>query len=381
MDNITHSLVGAQIGALIGRGDRRSARASIAVSLLAANLPDADLMYSPFICRPFGHILHHRGHTHTIAGIIVCAIAAWLTVLAIEKRSGKPARARTAAAAAFCGAFSHLALDWLNTYGIHPFWPVTNRWFYGDTIFIVEPMLWITLSMGLFYLLFSKIGRAFALLPAVGGAALMIGSGLVPPAISWCFLPPAIAGALLCGRRPGERKAAAWIAAASAVILIFTFCGSQARDILKRQSGDSTFAAFTQPAPADPLCWSFMSMELKGDNVIYRAGYIEPLGAFFDIGCSKYSLNQALYGRPDNIFKIIPAAEIKELQTNCRWQAFRQFARIPGLSDCSDAVCSNDFRFARFGENNFTTIPLQGSCPGQLPPWEHPVVFPWEQQG
>ena len=38
----------------------------------------------------------------------------------------------------------HLAMDFANNYGVHPFWPLSGRWFYGDTIFIIEP-LWLVL--------------------------------------------------------------------------------------------------------------------------------------------------------------------------------------------------------------------------------------------
>ena len=36
----------------------------------------------------------------------------------------------------------HLALDFTNSYGVHPFWPVDNHWYYGDAVFIVEPLIW-----------------------------------------------------------------------------------------------------------------------------------------------------------------------------------------------------------------------------------------------
>ena len=29
---------------------------------------------------------------------------------------------------------------------MHPFWPLDNRWFYGDAVFIVEPWLMIALA-------------------------------------------------------------------------------------------------------------------------------------------------------------------------------------------------------------------------------------------
>ena len=36
----------------------------------------------------------------------------------------------------------HIGMDFMNNYGVHPFWPVDSRWWYGDSVFIIEPLLW-----------------------------------------------------------------------------------------------------------------------------------------------------------------------------------------------------------------------------------------------
>ena len=43
---------------------------------------------------------------------------------------------------------SHPILDTLNTYGMRWLMPFSGRWFYGDTLFIVDPWLWLTLGLG-----------------------------------------------------------------------------------------------------------------------------------------------------------------------------------------------------------------------------------------
>jgi inner membrane protein len=43
---------------------------------------------------------------------------------------------------------SHPLLDTLNTYGMRWLMPFNGRWFYGDTLFIVDPWLWLALGMG-----------------------------------------------------------------------------------------------------------------------------------------------------------------------------------------------------------------------------------------
>ena len=44
---------------------------------------------------------------------------------------------------AFLGVWSHPLLDWLNTYGIRLLMPFNDTWFYGDTLFIIDPWFWL----------------------------------------------------------------------------------------------------------------------------------------------------------------------------------------------------------------------------------------------
>ena len=44
---------------------------------------------------------------------------------------------------------SHVALDLLNNYGVRLLMPFSNRWFYGDAVFIIDPWLWLTLGAGI----------------------------------------------------------------------------------------------------------------------------------------------------------------------------------------------------------------------------------------
>ena len=56
----------------------------------------------------------------------------------------------TAALVTACvGMVLHISMDGLNVYGVHPFWPFDARWYYGDLIFIVEPVFWIAFGIPL----------------------------------------------------------------------------------------------------------------------------------------------------------------------------------------------------------------------------------------
>jgi inner membrane protein len=76
--------------------------------------------------------------------------------------------------------FTHPVLDSLNTYGVRWLMPFSQRWFYGDTLFIVDPWLWVVLATG-FALSGARrrSGRRGWRLPRPARAALMISSGYI----------------------------------------------------------------------------------------------------------------------------------------------------------------------------------------------------------
>jgi inner membrane protein len=47
------------------------------------------------------------------------------------------------------GVATHPALDWLNNYGLRWLMPMVDRWFYGDTLYIVDWVVWAALISGL----------------------------------------------------------------------------------------------------------------------------------------------------------------------------------------------------------------------------------------
>jgi inner membrane protein len=50
----------------------------------------------------------------------------------------------------FVSILSHPILDTLNTYGVRWLMPFSNTWFYGDTLFIVDPWVWLALALGIY---------------------------------------------------------------------------------------------------------------------------------------------------------------------------------------------------------------------------------------
>jgi len=146
------------VGAVLGRmGLKRLSPRAMPALIIAANLPDID----SWIARPLGLSprTFHRGFTHGIGGLVVMPLLAVAIILIWERlRPGKegPVKVTGLLLACFIGALSHPALDFLNTYGVRLLEPFSHRWFYGDTLFIVDPWIWLMLILGLEFSWFAE---------------------------------------------------------------------------------------------------------------------------------------------------------------------------------------------------------------------------------
>lgn len=149
MDPICHTLVG---GSLAAAGLERKTRFGRAILLIAANLPDVD-----GIAYFWGHSTAHafrRGITHGLPALLVLPFV--LAALGIVWDRWRPPPDPTRRASfrwllglSAIGIATHPILDWLNTYGMRWLMPFSDRWFYGDTLFIVDGVAWLVLTAGL----------------------------------------------------------------------------------------------------------------------------------------------------------------------------------------------------------------------------------------
>lgn len=151
MDNLCHTLVGA---ALAEAGLARRKPLATATMLIGANLPDVDAFTYAFLDGPTS-LEFRRGWTHGIiamAGLpilLAAAMVGWDQMVRRRRRLEKvPARFQALLVPAFVSVLSHPLLDFLNTYGVRFLFPFSKRWFYGDTLFIVDPWVWIALALG-----------------------------------------------------------------------------------------------------------------------------------------------------------------------------------------------------------------------------------------
>ena len=160
MDNLCHTLVGA---ALAEAGLRRKTPLATATLLVAANLPDVDsVLY--WVNRADTAYGLRRGWTHGLP-----AMAVWPFVLTglvllwdrlVRRRrnpAAEPARPSALLWLSLIALLTHPFLDFVNTYGMRWLMPFRDVWSYGDTLFIVDPWIWLALGAG--YLVSSRRRR------------------------------------------------------------------------------------------------------------------------------------------------------------------------------------------------------------------------------
>ena len=182
MDNLTHSLVGAVLGRA---GLKRLTPLAMPALIVSANLPDID----SFVARLWGEepIAAHRGFTHGLGGLVTMPFLAAAIILLWQKfRPSKegPVRLGGLLLACFLGALSHPLLDFATSYGTRLLEPFSHRWFYGDTLFIMDPWIWLMLILGLeMSWRAERLGRNWTR-PAIWALGAMLGYIALNAAIS-----------------------------------------------------------------------------------------------------------------------------------------------------------------------------------------------------
>lgn len=399
MDNVTHSLAGMLVAeaACVARREQRQHVRSLAylVSALGNNLPDSDIVYSwLYGPKPLGSLLHHRGHTHTLAFALPMALvlgfAAWRWFRQRYADAAAPER-RLLVGLALGGPVLHLLMDFGNNYGVHPFWPLSGRWFYGDSIFIVEP-LWLAVLVPI---LAHLIERRWL--------RIVLGVVLVAVLVAYWYLPffsfPArlfLVGTTVLSwfvaRRAGEGGRVVFAGAAClAVALVFAGASWRAKANV-RLAAEGAFPALavhdiaTTPLPGDPWCWeALLAGEQGGVYRVVRAtvalaprrGQACRAGADAEPTAPVARLARAERGgvRWLNEYQA-PLTELSRLRReDCRFRALLRFARLPYVA--AAAHVAGDLRYDRkpgldFSDVELPPLPESGACPRWVPGWSEP---------
>lgn len=144
MDNLCHTLAGLAVGET---GLKQKTALASATLMIGANLPDVDGFI--YFIRPELAFAFRRGWTHGILAMAVWPFVLTGLMLLIGRLTKDKPNARGLLLLSAVAIWSHPLLDLMNTYGVRLLMPFSERWFYGDTLFIVDPWILLALILGI----------------------------------------------------------------------------------------------------------------------------------------------------------------------------------------------------------------------------------------
>ncbi|NML59924.1 metal-dependent hydrolase [Massilia sp. RP-1-19] len=400
MDNLTHSLTGLAVGEFISRSlppeadeaNQRTRRRLLLVSCWAAsNFPDLDLVLTPLLPAPLGYLLHHRGHTHTLLyalpQALLLAAMLWLLWPAARKLLATSTQARRGLLLSIgAGFLLHMSMDYLNSYGVHPFYPFDPRWFYGDMVFIIEPLFWIAFGVPLAMTAMRRISRRVLLCMLIGVPLAFTVSGHLHPASTIALALLAIALGVIERRAGsgGRQGLLAAFGAAAAFIMLQSVSSDAGKSEIAgqlrlRDPGTRVADVAMSAFPSNPLCWAFVAVEHKGAGFRVSRGV-----ASIAPGLMPAASCPAALAQPGAQRALSPAVAIvwqqqgtlaelrNRQQQDCYFDAWLRFARTPALN----AENATDVRFGDNPDGNFATIRYASfagkPCPAGVPAWGYP---------
>jgi inner membrane protein len=367
MENLTHSLVGAALAEVALPDDATRAQRTIffIAGVLGANLPDGDLLYSNVMSPPLGYLLQHRGYTHTVVGCLALAalVGAFGFIPAIRDRLGT-SRQRWWAMIVVA-LLSHITLDWWNSYGVHPFWPFDNRWYYGDAINIFEPLLWMMLGIVVAMNAIRMVTRVAVFLLVAGGVLGIAVVGLIPLTAAIVADGLGVVLAIALWWLPRRMRAAISLGlSATFVVGMFAMNRVARAEVMRSRpaQGGAIVDIILSPTAANPLCWSALTVERDAGKETYtlRRGRV----SLFSGGTPRPRCV-----RESSSTETQSLVHLRQLaRDNCRVAAWLQFGRAPAIQD------THIFDY-RFGGSNFTDMTFSEgavACPRYLTPWVPP---------
>jgi inner membrane protein len=402
MDNLSHSVVGLAAGEFIHRilpeepdVKRCHLRQRLLLSScwLASNFPDLDLVLTPLLPAPLGYLLHHRGHTHTLLCALPQALLIWAMIwllwpsaraLLKQSRTTRWGLMLTLSV----GLGLHMLMDYLNSYGIHPFHPYDSRWFFGDMVFILEPVFWVACGIPVAMAVKSRWLKGLLVACLIGLLVFFAMRGF----LLWGSLFFLIGLALVLGLVQQKSGARGIAALGLSAFVMLAFIGvqnfSSQRALLtvvqsveskdpKSRFLDASMTAF----PSNPFCWTFASIESNERAGTYRLrrGVLSVAPEAMPVAECPAAFSERPRQKeatPSIVFLDVEEGSLRTLRdlqiTNCHVGAWLRFARMPLVSKTQ----ASDERFASGLRENFTTMRFgdfdSRECSPHIPGWDFP---------
>ena len=299
MDNLCHSLVG---GALGKAGLASRTPLGMTTLIVANNWPDVDV--AVFATDTLA-MAFRRGWTHGLPAQITLPIVLTAVIVVCDRlfRKGAAERVkpREVLLLSYIGVLCHVFLDFLNSYGVRLLMPLSERWFYGDALYVVDPIMYVVLGFG------------------------------------WW----------LASRRRDVRPARVALTVAAAYIAVMLLSNviarREVRAGLTRAGRPENTRFMVTPVFGNP----FRREVIVDVGDRYEKGFLwfEPLPHFRPAG---YGVETGLN---------LPAAE-RVLQLP-RARAFLRWSRFPFLQENEQGVWLNDYRYSSAGPYGWSAVKLQ----------------------
>ena len=366
-----------------------SRRTFLIAGLIASNAPDFDIFYSGITPAPLGYLLHHRGHTHTILGLVGLSLliaTVFALVPSVRQLSGGSRRRLWLVIA--CAIASHLVLDFANVNGLHPFSPYDSGWVFGDAAFTFEPWVWITLGVSAAWNARTKLGRwrLLAMLTLLPTTLSVV--GLIAGEAAAAVFAVGAGCAWLARRRSPRQRAVVALAATAAVLgSLFALSGlahTRVHTLLDRTIDAQPLDTVLIPNPGLPVCWTFIVVahDPRAQDLVHYRGTLSLLPAWrAAANCASHRImhppETTIHGGGAVALVDVVRQPIEELrllrQRDCFVRAWLQFGRVPVV----DGRTIRDLRFDGLLRENFTVLTVSPvnatrACPSFMTSWAAP---------
>jgi inner membrane protein len=147
LDNLCHSLIGM---AMSRAGLNQRTALATSTLVIANNLPDIDV--AVFATNTLA-MSFRRGWTHGVLAQATLPIALTGAMLVYDRYRNRTSPddrvdAKQILLLSYIGVLVHVLMDFTNSYGVRLLMPFSERWFYGDALYIVDPWLYLALGLG-----------------------------------------------------------------------------------------------------------------------------------------------------------------------------------------------------------------------------------------
>ncbi len=391
MDNITHTAIGGLFTEAVYQtirkksGDNPKLRRNLHIlSAFSSNFPDFDLLLQLVDSSSLGYLINHRGYTHTVLGVLIEFLFIFLIFKFIFKKSFSLKTLPSITLVISFGLLSHIGLDFMNSYGVHPFWPINNEWFYGDALYIIEPLLWITVATSLFHIIkrgyFKYFFLGFSLFSplifSVIGFSSWINTFFVSLFSIFLFF--------YLKNKTLLRIAKEGLIFSLLIICIFALQSTHTKTNLKLSlsklaKGYKLIDIKTSPLPSNFMCWRFLGTFINKSQYRVYSGVYSPL-KFFLKSCpllksrdgvlpnlklknTDHIKYNGLYTQPIQTLK-------NAYSLNCKTAAWFTYARVPFFFKKT----LHDLRYSIRSKKGFAHLNLSAKedCPILSSPWTPP---------